>query len=204
MTKNKADFENSCTNYVKDKKEYLRKRESLLEEITNSYSKDQILGWYYDARGVFSTIKTDQFQSIPDKKEFRKSKQIGYLLIFLSIITAGIILNELKNIPTFTNLLALLSFPTFLLIFGIYTILNKKILFSWNEYSIKFKNMEIFYNDIVLMGKVNSYTGGGIAKDSIVIGTKSKGIVEFNTVELDICPEEIAEIIKRKTLPNTV
>jgi len=203
LTLKKADFEISCSNYNRDEEEYIRKRKKLIEEINSSYSKDKFLAWYYDSRGIFSTIKTNQFQSIPNKREFKKSKPIGIILISLAIIISIQILSDRKDIFLTRNLLTVLLFPLFLLIPGIYILLNRKIYFSWNEYSMNFKNEEVFYNDIILIGKAEFYAGGR-TKNSIIIGTKSKGVLEFNTNEVDITPDEIAEIIKRKTLPNTV
>lgn len=203
LTNKIAEFDTNCFQFELDKKERKRLIENLKYKIEEKYLPDtnlSIFTSHFDNSGIFKEIKIDKYDQVPEIKQNQKFK-IGIINIVagsISIIIGSII--ALISIKNFTYIL-FFFLGIVALILGIKSVLDKEIYFTWTNDYLQLKKLRVYFNDILLTGEVERSGGDGMISSCLmIIGTKTKGLIEFDTYELDgVTTNGIECLIKNNT-----
>ena len=195
LTNTYPSFEKSCKDYSLDHKELELKKEKLRKNIESRYSKKSLFNKFLD-KEIYS--KNEKYYSKNLKiieKEYAYNRFL-YLIpaIALFIFLIYYCITHWLSI-TNENTTIFIIFICSLIIICLYQV------FKTNRNSLKINHNAIYYNDIIISwNDIITYGHTQNNTDSrhynkVILGTKSRGIIELELYQLDISTTKFLEIV---------
>lgn len=195
ITNRPAEFEQSCSDYIFDEIKSNEIKHRLQSQIDLNYSSKNLVSELL-AREIYEDVQEVELYDRFVEKHYKWNSVIHKIgFIFFFGYTAYLISKSWNEILNLEKIVLPIVFIFMLICILINFNLKKRKFISITKYGIINNATKIPWNDILLSGKTYQYVGEGFSGDKIILGTKSRGLVEIDISEFDISTAEFLKII---------
>ncbi len=200
LTNEFADFKKDCEFFSLDFDKHNSLKDSKRFEIEQDYDQ------YLNNDKAFELIDIIEKVDFKDLREthnikIRKNLDVPYLIcLLLPVLFIWQYFSSREEIANNTlGNIAIVSFyliPLLFIALLIYIYINfNKVEFKTDEKGFVFRNKRYFWNEILIIVKLTLPARGGSDFKSVILGTKSRGIIELKLSDTNIKQERLIEII---------
>ena len=203
LTEKQAEFKKSCDSYNENLKLLDSEKKSLENQINEKYDNVRDIISFVLEKGFKIYFFDNIFKSKYDFKEkeqthkltiHKSSEHIKILVLVFSFISLISIINLTLNYEKFWIIYSIISISIFAINFLILKYRIPKVIIKTDSEGFSYLKKKIKWNEILIYKSVTTEDTYSFKK--VVLGTKSRGIIEINISDLDIGIKDFFKIIE--------
>ncbi|MDO6853674.1 hypothetical protein IZU89_01840 [Cellulophaga lytica] len=196
ITDKRAQFDIYCQDYSFDSKKSKEITDNLKKQINSNYSNKSFLNELL-SKEIYEDVNEVKPNNKIIKKHYKKNLFINYIVIVLFVGYAIYYINEYWNeIIKFNKIETLIILFSIIVVILIELATKKNDSLSITKYGIITNETKVPWNDILIIGNTSKSVGEGFTAYKIILGTKSRGLIEIDVSEFNITAQELFKIIK--------